>query len=133
MDQHRSGKDRNDDKENIWLVSVCWIDCGVGVQCNKPYQAIASEQGSVERNQGAGRLQELLNNGPQISAQGNVQSQGRSTLEGGVSPQNENLEWFSLLGSVPLVAADTLIVTTADESSMDITGRAWFLRTGDGI
>jgi len=96
-------------------------------------QAIASEQGSVERNQGAGRLQESLNNGPQISAQGNVQSQGRSTLEGGVSPQNENLEWFSLLGSVSLVAADMLIVTTADESSMDITGRAWFLRTGDGI
>jgi hypothetical protein len=75
----------------------------------------------------------LLNNGPQISAQGNIQSQGRSTLEGGVSLQNENLEWFSLLGSVPLVAADTLIVTTADESSMDITGRAWFLRTGNGI
>jgi len=96
-------------------------------------QAIASEQGSVERNQGAGRLQESLNNGPQISAQGNVQSQGRSTLEGGVSLQNENLEWFSLLGSVSLVAADMLIVTTADESSMDITGRAWFLRTGDGI
>ena len=88
-------------------------------------QAIASEHGSVKRNQDAGREQESKNDGSQTSGQGNGQGQGRSTLEGVGSTQNENLEWFNLLGSVSVVSADTLTVATADGSNMDITGRTW--------
>ena len=88
-------------------------------------QAIASEHGSVGDNQGVGRVQESTNNGQQNSDQGNRQGQGRATLEEVGVAQNENLEWFSLLGSVSLVAADTLTIATADGSSIDINGRTW--------
>ena len=88
-------------------------------------QAIANEHGSLERNQGAGREQESTKDGPQISGQTNVQGQERSIPEGEGVAQNENLERFSLLGSVSLVSADTMTVATADGSNIDITGRTW--------
>ncbi len=92
-------------------------------------QAIAGEHGISDGNQGLGRAQDLPNHGQQNGGQG----QGQSKLAGVGDERDDDQEWFSLRGSVSQAAVDTLTITTADGSDVDISGKAWAFAQGLGF